>query len=172
MSVSLPGTSALYGCGQLTEFCDVIGWENSLGGSGLTMGNPSWTTLDFNHCFGLRRIWFLLNCFPQKANPGRIATKSSTADYQARNFQNIRAQSLIETEITRVRTDHQMNFPTDVTKAITCLLLHACAQKVRILRPLGEAWDFPRRAVGFQLDELAGGISSCRISWTTQPDLS
>ena len=49
-----------------------------------------------------------------------------------------------------------MNFPTDVTKAITCLLLHACAQKVRILRPLGGAWDFSRGTVGFQLDELAG----------------
>ena len=82
LSLSLSLYIYIYGCGQLTEFCDVIEWENSLGGSGLTVGNPSWTTLDFNHCFGLRRIWFLLNCFPQKANPRRIAKTWSTAFYR------------------------------------------------------------------------------------------
>ena len=49
------------------EFGDVIGWEISLGGSGLTVGNPIWETADFKHPFGFQRIWFGLPCFPQES---------------------------------------------------------------------------------------------------------
>ena len=45
---------------------------------------------------------------------------------------------------TNFPTDvHQTNFPTDVTKPSPVHLLHACAQKMQILRPPGGAVGFP-----------------------------
>ena len=50
------------------------------------------------------------------------------------------------------RTDHQTNFPTAVSETFSSLVLHACAQKMRIPQPLGGAVGSP--GVG------AGGIFS------------
>ena len=58
--------ACVYGCGRLTKFGGVIGWESSLGGLGLTVGTPSWKIVDFKHQFGFSRICFSLMCFPQQ----------------------------------------------------------------------------------------------------------
>ena len=51
-----------------------------------------------------------------------------------------------------------MNFPTDVTKAINCLLLHACAQQMRIPQPLGEAVGFPKGGRGISTGRTGGAM--------------
>ena len=61
-------------------------------------------------------------------------------------------------KILRIGTDDQTNFPSDVRETFSCLLLHACSQKMRIYGPWVGPWDSWGGAVGLQLVELGGAL--------------
>ena len=75
----------------------------------------------------------------------------------------------LEITIIRIGADHQTSSPTDAPETFSCPLLHACAQKIRILRPLGAAVG--SRGGGPWDSNWLNWAGPWAGLWTTEPEI-
>ena len=158
----------IYGCGRLTKFGAVIRWENSLGGSGLAVGIPSWKIAYFKHPFGFQWICFSLMCLTQQSKCKSNHEPAKTR-FVPKTFEN-RSTAEIQNEFSHRRAPNEFSHRRNQTFSgpfIACL----CAKNANPTAP-GWGRGISRwGAVGFPLVELGRALGGA-VDHSTRKNLS